>query len=168
VEEELSTYTYDAGIASLGYSLSASPDGIELIVGGYSDKLPVLGVSKNIRPCLFCTCEGIWTWRNTMHFLPVNCIHIVPYSNWPGAADPPLHFLGGGLPPSPQTAHSRVMRGFAFQTSRAAHCRATEGASMTHAHNAEAHTHQSNVLPRGVAHEPREKKPLFAMLNHPW
>ena len=45
--------------------------------------------------------EPIPTWDN--------------WSHWGGLRPPrhPLHFLGGGLPPSPQTRHPRIMKGFA-------------------------------------------------------
>lgn len=40
--EELNEYTYDAGQAGLGYSLSATSGGFELMVSGFVDKMPLL------------------------------------------------------------------------------------------------------------------------------
>ena len=42
VTEALNTYSYPASLAGLNYRLSATSDGLEIAVGGYFDKLPVL------------------------------------------------------------------------------------------------------------------------------
>ncbi|SCV68931.1 BQ2448_1951 [Microbotryum intermedium] len=42
VEEALAEYSYDATLAGLSYSVGSAPQGIELYVSGYSDKLPLL------------------------------------------------------------------------------------------------------------------------------
>ncbi|GAA6026785.1 hypothetical protein JCM8097_005860 [Rhodosporidiobolus ruineniae] len=42
VEESLAKYAYDASLASLDYSLGTEPDGVLLVVSGYTDKLPLL------------------------------------------------------------------------------------------------------------------------------
>lgn len=42
VNENLSTYSYPAYIAGLGYSLNVTPQGLQLSVSGYQDKLPEL------------------------------------------------------------------------------------------------------------------------------
>ncbi|KAK4058714.1 metalloprotease [Microbotryomycetes sp. JL221] len=42
IEESLNEYTYAATLAGLGYSVGNEPDGLQLVVSGYSDKLAVL------------------------------------------------------------------------------------------------------------------------------
>ncbi|KAM0792534.1 hypothetical protein ACM66B_005203 [Microbotryomycetes sp. NB124-2] len=42
VEEALNEYTYAATLAGLGYSVGYEPDGLQVVVSGYSDKLSVL------------------------------------------------------------------------------------------------------------------------------
>jgi insulysin len=42
VEESLASYSYDATLAGLAYSVGNEVDGLELVVSGYSDKLPLL------------------------------------------------------------------------------------------------------------------------------
>jgi secreted Zn-dependent insulinase-like peptidase len=42
VSEALNTYSYPAHLAGLSYNLSANDQGLRLIIGGYSDKQPVL------------------------------------------------------------------------------------------------------------------------------
>ncbi|ORY54263.1 Metalloenzyme, LuxS/M16 peptidase-like protein [Leucosporidium creatinivorum] len=42
VEESLASYSYDATLAGLAYSVGNEVDGLELVASGYSDKLPLL------------------------------------------------------------------------------------------------------------------------------
>jgi len=42
LKEELKEYAYDARVAGLRWSVTAEPEGLQLLVSGYSDKLPVL------------------------------------------------------------------------------------------------------------------------------
>ncbi|MEK9766485.1 MAG: hypothetical protein VW274_08385, partial [Thalassolituus sp.] len=42
VNEALNTYSYPASLAGLNYRLAATDQGLEVAVGGYYDKLPVL------------------------------------------------------------------------------------------------------------------------------
>ncbi|KAK4053128.1 metalloprotease [Microbotryomycetes sp. JL201] len=42
VEEALNEYTYAATLAGVGYSVGYEPDGLQIVVSGYNDKLPVL------------------------------------------------------------------------------------------------------------------------------
>lgn len=42
IEEELSDSTYDAQLAGLYFAVGTDPSGLEIVVSGYSEKLPVL------------------------------------------------------------------------------------------------------------------------------
>ncbi|KDE02956.1 hypothetical protein MVLG_06522 [Microbotryum lychnidis-dioicae p1A1 Lamole] len=42
VEETLAEYSYDASLAGLSYGVGSAPQGLEIYVWGYSDKLPLL------------------------------------------------------------------------------------------------------------------------------
>ncbi|SDA07204.1 BZ3501_MvSof-1269-A2-R1_Chr4-3g07251 [Microbotryum saponariae] len=42
VEETLAEYSYDASLAGLSYNVGSAPQGLEIYVWGYSDKLPLL------------------------------------------------------------------------------------------------------------------------------
>lgn len=42
VEEALSEYSYAASLAGLSYSVGNDTEGIQVVVSGYSDKLPLL------------------------------------------------------------------------------------------------------------------------------
>lgn len=42
VEQELASYSYDATLAGLAYDVGTEVDGLQIVVSGYSDKLPVL------------------------------------------------------------------------------------------------------------------------------
>jgi len=62
VKEELKEYAYDATCAGLRYGINAEPEGLQLTVSGYSDKLPVLAdkVAQTLRVVLD-KCRSITT-----------------------------------------------------------------------------------------------------------